>query len=97
MSYEPPCTEVGKELIPGQEDVIAPGVLGYAIQQGETIFIPLIIAENEGSGDVGRFLDSLSGRCVVPCVTSPRLAAMLIRRGFSPEFDGGVDIWKRKR
>jgi len=94
-TYEPPCSEAGSLITPGQEEFIAPGVRGYAIQQGETVYIPLIIAENEGSGEVGKFLDSLSRRCVIPNVTSPRLAAMLMRRGFAPTYDEGVDIWKR--
>jgi hypothetical protein len=95
-NYEPPLSRENSPLIPGQEELIAPGVRGYAIL-GETgkINIPLVIAEREGSGDVGRFIDSLSSRCVFPCVISLRLALMLFRRGFAPRFDGEVDIWER--
>jgi hypothetical protein len=95
MNYEPPCTKAGSPLIPGNEGRLAVGVRGYAIKEGEVIYIPLICAEKEGSGDVGRFLDSLSPRCVVPNVTSPRLRGMLERRGWTSEHDGEVDIWKR--
>lgn len=96
MSYEPPCIEEGSEIVFGQESILAPGVSGYAIHSDGTVFIPLISADKEGSGDVGRFLDSLSPRCVIPNVTSNRLKGMLERRGFSPEYNGEVDIWKRK-
>jgi hypothetical protein len=98
--YEPPVVKVGSPLIPGQEGSLAPGVRGYAVLDGDVIAIPLIIAETEGSGAVGKFLDSLSPRCVIPCVTSPRLMGMLARRGWIPTWekqDSGeeVDIWKR--
>jgi hypothetical protein len=94
-TYEPPCSEEGSILIPGQEDLLAPGVRGYALRARGLIYIPLIIAEKEGSGDVGRFLDSLSPNCVIPTVTSPRLGGMLIRRGFAPTHDGETDVWRR--
>ena len=97
MNYEPPCTEAGSPLIPGQEPVLAPGVRGYAILDKETIYIPLIVADKEGSGDVGRFLDSLSPRCVIPNLTSSRLKGMLLRRGWACSYDNdNVDIWQRK-
>lgn len=98
-NYEPPTVEEGSPLIPGQESELAPGVVGYAIEQDGRILIPLIIAHEEGSGAVGKFLDSLSERCVITCVTSSRLRGMLTRRDWmvvseSCEF-GEVDIWKR--
>jgi hypothetical protein len=95
VHYEPPLSKEGSPLIPGQEGLLAPGVRGYAILADGKICIPLIIAEREGSGDVGRFLDSLSPRCVVPNVTSPRLAGMLMRRGFAPRHNDLVDVWER--
>lgn len=94
-TYEPPCTEEGTELIPGKEEYLAPGVLGYAILKDNRILIPLIYAKKEGTGDVGRFLDSLSPRCVIPNVTSPRLMGMLARRGYLPVFGGEVICWER--
>lgn len=98
MSYEPPTVVEGSPVKFGGEDFIAAGVRGYAIEKNGRIFIALITAEREGNGDVGRFLDSLSPRCVIPNVTSPRLMGMLSRRGFIPSWDDeGVDIWSRKR
>jgi len=95
-TFEPPLTKKGSPLVIGDEGKLAAGVKGYAIKSGSRIMIPLIIAEKEGSGDVGRFLDALSPRCVIPNVTSPRLKGMLKRRGFKPRYDGEVDIWERE-
>jgi hypothetical protein len=98
-TYEPPLGEIGAELIPGQEGDLAPGVTGYAVLSHGKIWIPWMSAKVEGSGDVGRFLDSLSPRCVVPTVISPRLAGMLLRRGFAPHIeqteDGPCEVWSR--
>lgn len=98
-SYEPPTRQEGTALIPGHEDLLAPGVRGYAIEKDNEIRIPLIIAEREGTGDVGRFLDRLSQRCVVVSVTSNRLAGMLKRRDWKQTFvklDGEkIDEWRR--
>lgn len=95
MNYEPPLSEMGSSCVPGEEELIAPGVRGYAVESKGKIGIPLIIAEKEGNGDVGRFLDSLSPRCVIPSVTSPRLMGMLARRGWIPAFEE-TDIWSKK-
>jgi hypothetical protein len=100
-TYEPPPSRLGAILIPGREPWLAPGVRGYAVEHRGRIYIPLIAAEKEGSGDVGRFLDSLSPRCVFSCVTSERLRGMLERRGFAmtleQDFFGGepVDVWRK--
>ena len=91
-TYVPPLTQTGSPLLPGQEDFLAPGVRGYAIESDNKVWIPLIIAEQEGNGDVGRFLDSLSPRCVIPTVTSLKLACMLFNRGFLPDHQG---TWSR--
>ncbi|HEY7195468.1 MAG TPA: hypothetical protein VH439_17125 [Gemmatimonadales bacterium] len=98
--YEPPCSPARTLMIRGREPLLAPGVRGYAFRVRDRIEIPIIIAEHEGSGDVGRFLDSLSPRCVIPCVISYRLIYMLARRGWAPNFepdeDGGeIDVWVR--
>lgn len=93
-SYEPPTVPVNSEAIIGEEGLLAPGVRGYAVESEGKVWIPVIYAEKEGSGDVGRFLDSLSPRCAVPTVTSSRLMGMLARRGFVPEF-GETDVWSR--
>ena len=93
-NYEPPCTVEGSSLIPGQEGELFPGVKGYAIEKEGLIYIPLIIADREGSGQVGKFLDSLSPRCRVVSLTSPRLMGMLVRRGWIPTFTK-TDEWSR--
>lgn len=94
-NYEPPLTEIGSPCIPGQEGFIATGVRGYAVEHEGKIFIPLIIAEKEGSGDVGSFLDSLSQRCVIPNVTSDRLLDMLQRRGFCSVLTEEGEYWEK--
>ncbi len=74
-------------------DILAPGVRGYAVVVGGCAYIPLIRAEHEGSGDVGRFLDSLPSGVKIPNVTSRRLLGMLQRRGFDETDEGGMDVW----
>lgn len=96
-NYEPPLAVEGSELIPGKEPVIAPGVQGYVILHEDLIYIPWIAAMKEGNGSVGRFLDSLSPRCRIVNVISPRLQGMLERRGFicAVNQENGIDIWRR--
>jgi hypothetical protein len=80
---------------------LAPGVLGYTVEADGVLYIPVIMAEEEGSGDVGRYLDSLPrDRTVkVPGVQSDRLRGMLERRGFeadqewAPEFEEYVEVF----
>lgn len=97
-NYEPLLSEEWEDII-GYGNPIAPGVQGYAILKDNLIFIPLINAMREGSGDVGRFLDSLSSRCVIVNVTSDRLRGMLIRRKWKLSyvqdewFKSEVDVW----
>ena len=96
-TYEPPLSKNGEILTPGAEPEIWPGVRGYAVEHSGRIFIPAVAAENEGSGDVGRFLDAVSERCVFPNVMSARLRGMLRRRGFRVVYDvdGECDVWRR--
>ena len=83
---------------------LAPGVIGYTVDVGPDLYVPLIEAMKPGSGDVGRYLDSLpiDRRIVVPNVISARLAGMLARRGFSAtvewaaDFEENVEIWERR-
>lgn len=88
-----------EELIPGQEPYLAPGVRGYTVEVDGALYVPLLIADQPGSGAVGRYLDSLRDRIVkVPCVLSERLAEMLRRRGFRLEVEqdpgmGPVEVW----
>ncbi len=85
-------------------DPIAPGVVGYTMERPEALYIPFIQAVREGSGDVGRFLNSLpmTQTIRVPNVVSSRLEGMLKRRGFvliwewSEVFEEQVAVWERK-
>jgi hypothetical protein len=90
------------EIIPGQEPQIAPGVRGCMIDDGGALWVPLIFADRPGTGDVGRFLDSLPRHRTVkfPTVLSRRLEGMLQRRGFRPTVEdtpelGPVEVWTR--
>lgn len=69
---------------PGHEPRLAPGVRGYTVWSHGALYIPLMIADREGHGDVGRYLDALpTDRTIkVPTVTSARLLGMLTRRGY---------------
>ena len=97
--YEPPISHADfPENFWEPTIELAPGVQGFAFRSkdGNLIFIPMIAAEHEGNGDVGRFLDRLSARCVIMAVTSKRLEGMLERRGYTmAEFDN-CDFWARK-
>ena len=68
-------------------DLLGPGVRGYAQEHRGELWVSVVWAEREGSGDVGRWLDTLpKDRTVVfSRVLSARLAGMLDRRGFRPE------------
>lgn len=63
-TYEPPLSKEGEGLDPMNPGQLAPGVRGYAVEANGKVYIPLIEAEKPGSGDVAKFLDSLSARCV---------------------------------
>lgn len=67
--------------------VLAPGVFGAVSIEGGVMLIKMLGAETEGSGDVGRWLDTLPRDRPVRAVTvtSDRLAGMLKRRGFVQE------------
>lgn len=98
--WEPPTCALGSPCKPGEEDWLWPGVRGYAVEAKGKIYIPLIIAEPAGEGNVGRFLDSLSYRCVIPNVTSKRLEGMLERRGWavhteSDPKEGTCEVWSQ--
>lgn len=76
----------GDPITLGAEPLLAPGVRGTAFDTPAGIYIPLITADDEGSGAVGAFLDALptDRRVVFPNVISARLEGMLVRRGFTP-------------
>ena len=88
-------------IVPGHEPRLAPGVRGYQVWSHGELYVPLIIADHPGCGDVGRFLDALPKDRVVkvPTVTSGRLAGMLARRGFAEAAEmtpmGVCELWIR--
>lgn len=65
-----------------------PGVHGEVVvrEQGDLkiTFVNYIWALNEGSGQVGKYLDSLEGTVIFEAVLSKRLRGMLKRRGYKP-------------
>lgn len=87
--------------------MLAPGVRGYAIlKTNGLLYIPVIEAVAQGSGDVGRFLDSLPLNVRIPNVCSERLEGMLKRRGWTmyielvedgPFKGDECDIWEPGR
>lgn len=90
------------DILTGRER-LADGVFGYCLETDRGLYVPWIMAEREGSGDVGRYLDSLptDRRVVFPTILSARLAAMLGRRGFvatvewAEEYEEWVEIMER--
>jgi hypothetical protein len=86
-----------------QLDQLAPGVRGYTVEHEGAVYVPVVIADKPGSGDVGRWLDSLDPKKTwkFPTVLSPVLEGMLKRRGFtqalewSPEFDEMCELWEK--
>lgn len=82
---------------------LAPGVMGYTFDTDGGLYIPVINAQDPGSGQVAAYLDSLprDRRVVFPNVLHPRLEEMLQRRGFTltwewaEDFDEWVDVYER--
>jgi len=78
---------------------VAPGVRAWIKDDGPPgeMLLLGVLAEVEGSGDVGRWLDALprDRKVAVPNVTSERLAGMLERRGFRKRrrYDEHLDDW----
>jgi len=74
-----------RTIRPGHEPRLAPGVRGYTVWSHGELYVPLVIADHEGRGDVARYLDTLPTDRVVkfPTVVSVRLIDMLLRRGFA--------------
>lgn len=70
---------------------LAEGVRGFAFDTVNGIYITAIHADKIGSRHVSKFLDSLprDKRIVFPVVVSPRLRAMLIRRGYVERWEIG--------
>lgn len=84
-------------------DLLGPGVQGYTVEAYGATYVPLVLAERPGSGDVGRWLDSLSPARSwrFPNVLNARLAGMLKRRGFlrrrewAADYGEWVEVWER--
>lgn len=78
----------------GKEPELAPGVRGVRFDTPQGIYIPLIVADDPGSGAVGAYLDSLprDQRIVFATVVSERLGEMLLRRGFRPGWDYSAEL-----
>jgi len=91
-------------LILGQEPHIAPGVRGYTMEIDGELYVPLVIADRPGNGDVGRYLDGLPTDHTVkfPNVISDKLRGMLLCRGFidseewAPEWHCMCDVMVRR-
>lgn len=81
------ASKVGEAFQPGQEPELAPGVRGILFDEPDEVIIPVVYASDEGSGQVGEWLDSLPTDRTVTFATvlSGRLADMLKRRGYRPE------------
>lgn len=94
-------TRGARRIRPGHEPRLAPGVRGYVVWSHGELYVPLVIADAPGSGDVGRYLDSLPRDRVVkfPTVLSAALAGMLERRGFAEAVEmtplGPCELWVR--
>ncbi len=104
IAYEPPLSPAEKatEFWALGDKLLFEGVKGFAFEHKGLIYIPLIVAEREGSGQVGKFLDRLSQRCCVVGVTSERLEGMLKRRSFHCRIEPDpferkmkMDVWQR--
>lgn len=75
----------GDPIDMGNEPLLGPGVRGLLFDRLDGVWIPYIRAEKPGSGDVGRYLNSLptDRRIIFPTVLSPQLREMLERRGYT--------------
>jgi hypothetical protein len=98
-NFEPPTIQAGTVGQPDYE--IGPGVFGYAIEHDSKIYIPIVRSMVPCEGNVRRWLDTLSSRCVFPNVITPIFADMLCRRGYLPhlEHDESGDqvfVWIRQ-
>ena len=103
IGYLPPVTPESRALFEAcyrSAGELFPGVHGCAFAEGDEIWIPLIRSVQEGSGQVGKFLDALDLRCCVIMVCSKRLRGMLERRGWVPTKQAfgreEIDVWRKR-
>ncbi len=89
----------------GLED-LAPGVKGYTIVRGDTVYLPMIEVQDEGKGKCQAYLESLEKQykvVKVPNVLSGILLHILKKRGYklsleySEEFQEMVEVWVKER
>lgn len=84
------------------------GISGYTVRDGESIYVPVLISDEPGKGNVGRYINELIQRekCVkFPNVINPKLVDMLVRRGFKLEWEYAeefgehveVYVWRREK
>lgn len=102
IGYLPPLVSESKALhaiFYNEQSELYPGVQGMAFENGAEIWIPFIRAKQEGSGQVGKFLDALDARCCVIEVCSKRLVGMLERRGWVRTMEtfgrAKIDVWRK--
>lgn len=80
------AVEMGARVYCGEEPVLGPGVRGALFDGPEGVVVGLVIADNEGSGEVAAWLDSLpkDRRITFLEVLNGKLEQMLLRRGYVP-------------
>lgn len=84
-------------------DSLAHQVSGILYKEPDGWYLPLVISEDPGKGNMAAFLDSLpqDTRVVFPVVVNKKLEAMLLKRGFkmahvwSDAWGEYVDIMER--
>lgn len=93
-----------KETAAFGEQELAPGLSGYTVEFEDSIYVPLLIADEPGNGALTRYLDKLEQgpkTIKIPNVLSGRLARYLQRRGYqlrweySKQYGEDVDVWTR--
>ena len=63
--------------------LVWPGVEAIITERKGWLWVIVVVSRNEGSGQVGKWIDSLADRSVIFLeVNSSRLAGMLQRRGY---------------
>ena len=94
-----PVHPEGELITIGEEGQLGPGVRGLAVLGADAeVYVIFVRAEIPGSGDVGRWLDSLPPGIHIANVLAGNLRGMLIRRGYQMKLDrDGADLWTRKQ
>jgi hypothetical protein len=71
-------------LLKGQLEELAPGLRGYTVEVDGALYIPMVMADEPGSGALSAYLDSLPHDKTIkfPTVISRILREALERRGY---------------